>query len=206
MSTRRLSRSLLLFVVVPVLAYACSCGCAGAAREASAQDGLPDWVRVVVPEKDGRTQFVGGVSMANDLESGLDAADADARSQVYAEAARRAGVVVSRGVSRSEIETTGVERMDVRNRVNEMFGGAMEESATRDQEYHRPCGDAEGDSPVCTVFVLVSVDSAAWDRALAETFETLRMEWEEEGSRIKADLAAWILEHLVDPQRERDHD
>jgi hypothetical protein len=206
MATRRHLHSLLLFVAVPALIYACSCGCGGVGREAAARDALPDWVRVLAPEKDGRSQFVGGVSMADDLETGLEAATADARSQVYAEAARRAGVVISRGSSRSDIETTAVERLDIRNRVNQMYGSAMEESATRDQEYYRPCGGAEGESPVCSVFVLVSVDSAAWDRVLGDTFETLRWEWEEEGSRNKADLAVWILEHLVDPQRERDHD
>lgn len=216
MGERRIAAGVFLTAAVALLVCACSCGCGGSGREVAARARVPGWVSIVLPEKDGRTLFVGGVSVADNAEAGVEAAVADAHSQLHSEVARRVGVFISRGTSRSGIETTGVERMELRKILTNRYAERMQQASRRDSVYYRPCGEVEGvspsgtsefgEGPVCQVFALVSVDTAQWELSLQEVITGLRKELQEDGKSHLADLTDWISEHLLEPRKERDHD
>lgn len=192
---------LLLLVVVAHLT-----GCTGA-RTLSRE--IPGWVRIVQPERDGRTLFVGGVAFATDPETGIEAAVADAGSQVYLRATRAFTELFNRGIQKSGVETTPIERLDFKNAVIAVYGDRMAASARQDSVYYRPCGDeggAEGRtdagsaSPVCQIFVLMSVDAGEWHRGLGEVLAEEKRRRTEEGEGNLADLAEWLIRQILEEQ------
>ena len=188
----RIRVTALILAALAVLAAGCA-GTGPAKGDGSAA--LPEWVRVVLYEVDGRTQFVGGVAMADDVTSGLEAAKNDALSQIHAVAARRFGDLFTRSALNSGIETTAMERLDFRGTVAENYASRMQEAAGVDKSYWRPCGGASGakaEGPVCQAFVLVSVDASLWDSELKAALQQAQRNWFEEGRRNLAKLADWL--------------
>jgi hypothetical protein len=174
-------------------------GCAGTRTSegrASAVSTLPDWVTIAMPEEDGRSLFVGGTSFAADIESGLDEAENDALSQVHNAAVHRFTNRFNQGIRVVGIETTPVERLDLKNSISGPYADRMEALARTDDQFYRPCGDdgtTAGEGPVCQVFVLVSVGLEDWDSALIETLVEEKRRRDEEGQGNLSEL----LEHMI---------
>ncbi len=197
---------LLLLVLVAHLT-----GCTGA-RTLSHE--VPGWVRVVLPERDGRTLFVGGMAFATDPETGIEGATGDAGSQIYLRATRAFTELFNRGIQKSGVETSAIERLDFKNAVIGVYGNRMAETARQDSVYYRPCGDAveaeghaDSASPVCQIFVLMSIDSAEWHRELGELLATEKRRRTEEGEENLADLAEWLIRQILEeePAAAREH-
>jgi hypothetical protein len=191
-----------IFVLLLLCSIVFAAGCAGT-REAEAAVGetheLPDWVRIAVPERDGRSLFVGGVSAATDLAAGLEAADTDARSQVHQTATRRFTDSFNSCVQKSNIETTPVERLEIKNSISHDYGTHMSELARLDDSYHRPCdGETGEDGPVCQVFVLLSVGAEEWDMVLTELLSNERRRRAEDGQ----DNVVAFLDYMMRDIRE----
>ena len=183
-------------------------GCSGA-RTPSRE--VPEWVRIVLPERGGRSLFVGGVSFATDPETGIEGATADARSQVHLKATREFTELFNRGIQKSRVETSPMERLDFKNSIFAVYGDRVAEAARQDSVFYRRCGDAQGEarraadgsaSPVCQVFVLVSVDVGCWDRELGEVLALEKRRRMEEGEDNLAELAEWLIRQTLEEQPE----
>jgi len=186
-----------IFVLLLLCSIVCAAGCAGT-REAEVAteetNVLPEWVRIAVPERDGRSQFVGGVSVATDLAAGVEAADTDARSQIHQAATRRFTDAFNRCVQTSGVETTPMERLDVKNSISHEYGTTMSELARLDGSYHRPCdGEAGEDGPVCQVFALLSVGADEWDVVLAELLSNEKRRRADEGQDHLVDFLEFMM-------------
>lgn len=190
-------------------------GCAAAPPPATGHE-LPDWVRIVVPERDGRAFFVGGVSFAVDAEDGIRAAEGDARSQIHLKAVRRFTQVFNKGIQGSGVETEPIQRMDLKNAISGTYGDRMTERAVREKSYHRPCGDAEGEgatdgdgsgAPVCQVFVLMSVGDDEWDSVMGEVMAVEKRRRVEEGENNLAEYIDWMMREVLEkkPEGVREH-
>jgi len=174
-------------------------GCTGA-RTLSHE--IPDWVKVVPPERDGRTLFVGGVAFAADPETGIEGAEADAGSQIYLRATRAFTELFNRGIQKSGVETLAMERLDFKNAIIGVYGDRMVATARQDSVFHRPCGDAAAGSasPVCQVFVLLSIDAGEWHRELGEVLAAEKRRRTEEGEGSLADLAEWLIRQILEEE------
>ena len=188
-------------------------GCTGA-RTLSHE--VPGWVRVVPPERDGRSLFVGGVAFATDPETGIEEGTADACSQIHLRATRAFTDLFSGGIQRSGVETSPIERLDFKNSIIGVYGDRMAGTARQDSVFYRPCGDEGGAerragagsaSPVCQVFVLMSIDAAEWHRELGEVLATEKRRRTEEGEENLADLAEWLIRQILEeePAAAREH-
>ncbi|MBN2564244.1 MAG: hypothetical protein JXB46_00885 [Candidatus Eisenbacteria bacterium] len=197
--------SALSFLVAVALVTLSGCGSRPPAGDAgSGSSDLPLWVRLSVPVRGGRALFVGGVSAASDTAAAIAAAEADAESQLHYEAARRSNVLFDRGNARSDIETTALERLAVKNSLADDYAERMVGAATRDSVYYRLCGDAPSGGrlastrAVCQAFVLISVDESDWDTMLAETLAREKSRRREEGQNNLAELAEWLMRQLAE--------
>jgi hypothetical protein len=168
-------------------------------------------VRIAVPTRDGRSLFVGGVSFADDPESAILAAEADAQSQVHLAAVERSNTLFDRGAVRSGIETTALERLELKNSLANEFAKRMVATARQDSVYYKLCGDSPSDATrssgaVCQAFVLVSVDDREWDSLLAETLARETARRREEGQSTLAELSEWLSRQLAAeiPETERE--
>lgn len=202
MSGFRNAALVLLFLVL--LAHLT--GCTGA-RTLSHE--VPGWVRVVLPERDGRSIFVGGMAFAIDPETGIEGATADAGSQVYLRATQEFTELFNRGRQKSGVETSPIERLDFKNAISARYGDRMVGTARQDSVFYRPCGDAAeaerragagSASPVCQVFVLMSIDVACWDRELGEVLAVEKRRRTEEGEENLADLAEWLIRQILEEE------
>ncbi len=204
MSGFRNAALVLLFLVL--LAHLA--GCAGA-RTLSHE--VPGWVRVVPPERDGRSLFVGGMALAIDPETGIKAATADAGSQIYLTATREFTDLFNRGIQKSGVETSPIERLDFKNAVSGVYGDRMVATSRQDSVFYRPCGDEGGAerhagagsaSPVCQIFVLLSIEAACWHRELGEVLAAEKRRRTEEGEENLADLAEWLIRQILEEEPE----
>lgn len=187
-------------------------GCAASRVEAQAGASetpeLPGWVRIVVPTRDGRSLFVGGASFAATPEEGVVLASADAGSQIEAEARRRFTTKLSLATSQSGVETTAMERLDLRNRVADAFADRMVAAAVSDSVYYRRCGEAEGTAgagsagPVCQIFVLLSLPEEAWETGFVDILETEKRRTLEEGDTRLGSLVEWLMRHTLEQRPE----
>ncbi|MFH1690815.1 MAG: hypothetical protein ABIE42_11375 [Candidatus Eisenbacteria bacterium] len=171
----------------------------------------PGWVRVVVPERDGRSLFVGGVALAVDPESGIEEAAADARSQIHLAATKRFIDLFTLAVRESGIETTAMERLDLKNAITGDYGLRMAEAARQDSVFYRPCGETAGaaapaaggsGAPVCQVFVLMSLDARDWGSKLGELLAVQKRRRTEEGEAQLAEFAGWLTRQAIEDQPE----
>lgn len=182
-------------------------GCTGAP---TLRHEVPDWVRVVVPERDGRTFFVGGMAFAADPETGIDGAAGDAGSQIHLSATREFTELFNRGIQKSGVETTPIERLDFKNSIIAVYGDRMAGTARQDSVFYRPCGDAGGTegragtggsaSPVCQIFVLMSMDAGEWHRQLGEVLATEKRRRTEAGEEKLGDLAEWLIRQILEEE------
>lgn len=196
-------RFLLTALFATLAAVAVVSGCAGTASESEAAaddvaskdqvEELPEWVRIVPRSAEGATWFVGGVSMAVDVGTGIELATADALSQIANEAADRVNSLYTRGVSRSGVTTTPEERLFIKSDLTDAYSERMEAAAARENEYHRPCGGpGDGDQgPVCQVFVLVSVQEDIWDREMTDSLVEVRKSRRTQSTSVE--LLDWML-------------
>ena len=195
-------RNAALVLLVVLLAHLG--GCTGA-RTMSRE--IPGWVRVVLPEREGRLLFVGGAAFATDPETGIEAARADAGSQIYLRATREFTDLFNFSTARSGVETTPIERLDFKNVVSAAYGGRMTEIARQDSVFYRSCGDesgagADSASPVCEIFVLMSIDATRWDRELGEILAVEKRRRADEGERNLADVAEWMMRQVLEGEPE----
>lgn len=191
-----------LFLVL----LACLTGCTGA-RTLSSE--VPGWVRVVLPERDGRSLFVGGMSLATDPETGIEGATADAQSQIHLEAIREFTELFNLAHQESGVETSAMDRLGFKNSITAIYGDRMGEVARLDSVFYRPCGEALGSeghagadsaAPVCQVFVLLSLDEASWDRELAEVLALEKRRREAEGEENLAEFAEWLIRQILEEE------
>ncbi len=198
---RNAALALLFLVLLAHLA-----GCTGA-RTLSHE--VPGWVRVVLPERDGRSLFVGGMALATDPETGIEGATADAGSQIYLTATREFTDLFTREIQKSGVETSPIERLGFKNAISASYGDRMVGTARQDSVFYRPCGDAAeaerragagSASPVCQVFVLMSIDGACWDRELGEVLAAEKRRRTEEGEENLADLAEWLIRQSLEEE------
>ena len=192
----RVPQALLVSLLFAVIA-----GCTAAPQVSNE---LPDWVRVVVPERDGRSLFVGGAAFAVDPQTGVEEAMGDARSQIHLEATKRFTDLFGRGLRESGVETTSMERVGIKNSITGAFGDRMSEAARRDTVYYRPCGDAgaEAGAGVCQIFVLMSVDASLWNRELGELLAVEESRRSAEGEEQAARFVEWLMREVLDKQPE----
>jgi len=204
MSGLRNAALVLSFLVL--LAYLT--GCPGA-RTPSHE--VPDWVRIVLPERDGRSLFVGGTSFATDPETGIEGAAADAGSQIHLKATRVFTELFNLGMQKSRVETSPIERLDFKNSIVAVYGDRMAGAARQDSVFYRRCGDVPGEaqraaedpaSPVCQVFVLVSIDVASWNRVLGEALAVEKRRRTDRGEDNLAELAEWMIRQILEKQPE----
>lgn len=175
------SRALLLSVCVCVVS-----GCATTRPQTTPAGGpLPDWVRVVPPlSADGRANYVGSCAIAVDEESGLAEAEREVSLLIEDEARGRFLDVYALVRREMLAEATPTQRFDFQNIGTAVFYRELASSARRDAAYSRPCGGAPakggggaaGSGPVCSIFVLVSVDVSDWDHRVVVLLERLRDE------------------------------
>jgi hypothetical protein len=212
----RLRNAALAFVLVAFCTHlaGCAAGGTGGSERAGGHE-LPDWVRIVVPEKDGRAFFVGGVSFAVDAEAGIRAAEADAHSQIHLKAVRHFTQVFNKGIQGSGVETEPIQRMDLKNAISNTYGNRMTEMAVREKLYHRPCGDSDGESapaedgsgaPVCQVFVLMSVGDTEWDSVLGEVMAIEKRRRAEEGEDNLVEYIDWMMREVLEQKTEEDRE
>jgi hypothetical protein len=197
------NRALLL---LPIL-IACVAGCAGTAPAPEEKElEFPDWVRIAVPEKDGRLQFVGGVAFAVNEAAGIREAIADARSQIHLSATHDFTEIFNRAIRGSGVETEAIERLDIKNSITGTYGHQMADLASQDDVYFRPCGDAaqagpaDGEAanePVCQIFVLMSVSREEWDNGLVELLMLEKARRIEEGQDHLADYVEWMAREVT---------
>jgi hypothetical protein len=192
-------RNAVLALLFPVLLVHLG-GCSAA--QAPSHE-IPDWVRVVVPERDGRSLFVGGASFAATPEAGIEVAADDARSQIHLAATGRFTDLFNSAVHESGIETTAIQRLDFKSAVTADYGLWMAEVARQDSVFYRPCGDADGDerpeagAPVCQVFVLMSIGVDEWDGRLRELLSVQKKRRREEGELQLAEFADWLARQTL---------
>jgi hypothetical protein len=201
----RTDARLVLLVVVPFFVLS---GCAPGSTSTDSPAGgepLPLWVRLVLPSRDGRSIFVGGVSFALDPDQGVGAAVADAESKLVLEAGTRFKQHFDRNQANSGVETTAMERMGFKRRVSDRYGERMLELARRDSVYHTPCvapeddAGAHGSAAVCRAFAMISVDESAWDTVMAEALLAEKQRLRGEERPALAELAEWLARVLLEP-------
>lgn len=231
-SALRSSLIVALACAVPLFVGLAMPGCApgpSSTRSTSSRGELPEWVRIVVPSGDGRAFFVGGVSSAADRQSAIASAEADAQSQLHLAAVDRFGTLFSSAVGSADVETTGLERLDLKRAVSDEYARRLLAASVRDTAFVRPCGagvpsgdahsgpmtgegaakDAgvsEGGRAICQAFVRISLDESEWDHVLAEILAGEKRRRREEGQENLAELADWMLRHVMkeDPSSRRE--
>ncbi len=196
-------------------------GCAGRGTASPAAGGvqsnvggtsmLPEWVRVVHPESDGRDIYVGGCSMAAGPAESVEMAGADAFSQITERAQRDFRKLFSGAAQRSDVELTSIDRLDFRGYGFELYSEHMIEKARLDRVYFEDCEtgrshdrlpDHWAGGPVCRTFVELSLNAAAWGRMLTETILEMRHEYASGGRSNLAELADWMIASLEAPERD----
>jgi len=193
----RSGSSRLLPVVITGTAVLCLlCGCAanrdtGAAPSASE---LPNWVRVVPRTADGKAFYVGGCSAAESAEAGVAKAEADALSQIEAEARKHFREIIMAARRGSDIEVTSTNQAKLWGAGGDLLSQKLLESATREQVYHEECG-GPGSGAACRIFVLLTVDLELWDATVIKALEALGANAREERRPEIGQLAEFAARH-----------
>jgi hypothetical protein len=181
-------------------------GCAGQLRApATVTTGAgdyPRWVRMVPLDSGGTSYYVGIASGATDRESGVVAAEEDARVQASREAQVQFVSQFDQALRGSGVETSSDDRLEFRNLAETPFLAQARAVVRRDSLYTRPCAvGAEGTgsatdlgaSRVCEVYVLMSVKDDELARVLNEALVTLRKEAVRSGQGKFAKILDWML-------------
>ncbi|MBD3368338.1 MAG: hypothetical protein GF405_09260 [Candidatus Eisenbacteria bacterium] len=179
-----------------LLSAAVLAGCGGPpAVEEPVEDRseLPRWVRIVPVESEGRSWFVGAVSMASSREEAIRQARLDALSQVSRSARQRFASLIAKANAGSGVTLTPIERFQLTDAGREMYASRVEEAAVMEGTHVEPC--IEGLETACQTYVLVGVPVEAWDRELSETLQKLRREEAEAGRETGVEYLDWMLRH-----------
>lgn len=161
-------------------------------------EGYPDWVRIVPAGTDEVSYYVGSVPLARDPESALEAAEADAMSQVEEGARRHLIRLFDAAAIGSEVETTSEERLEFRTSIASDLARLLGPAIERVDAYHRQCerddeGRRSSGGPVCDAFVLVGLDHAERDRIFEEALASLGERKQRAGQTNIARLVEWML-------------
>lgn len=178
-----------------LVAAGCAAPGAGADAEVTAETAYPDWVRIVPEATEEASYYVGIVSLARGVESGIEAAEADAFGQV-AEGQRRHVIrLFDSAAADAGIETTSEERLELRTNIASELTDQLEPATRREDAYYRHCKgeQAEQQETVCEVFVLVRLDHAERDRILSESLAAIGQRKQRDGEMNAAALIEWIL-------------
>jgi hypothetical protein len=186
----------LLFLVLALVAAGCG-GPPPSQDGVSGSEALPRWVRIVPVEGDGRSWYVGAVSMASSAEAALDEARLDALSQISRKARERFAELVTQANAGSGVTLTALQRFQLSDVGRERYSLRLERLAAVEETYMKPC--SEGGETVCRAFVLVGLPLEAWGRELAETLEGLRREEAEAGREDVVEYIDWMLRNLDRP-------
>lgn len=149
----------------------------------------PDWVRIVPASTEETTYHVGGCAMATDEAEGVELATADVAEQVTREARERFRTLFDATLLDARAQTNSMERLHFRTDGSEAYIAKLLTLLEQRDVYHRPCADDDEDGPVCSVFVLLTLEVAARDGALIDVLTELRKAVREEGSAGLADVA-----------------
>lgn len=174
-------------------------GCAAPAPEsdaaATAQPSYPDWIRLVPEETDEATFYVGTVALARDVEEALDAAAADAFSQMREDQRRYFVDVFDRAAKDANIETTPQERLELRTNIADEITDVLRPAVERVDSFYRLCEGEDGQEleTVCEAFVLVRLDHTERDRIAAEALAAIGRRKQEAGETNLAALIEWAL-------------
>ena len=190
------------FVLATLLSAAVLFGCGGPpAVEEPGDDGseLPRWVRIVPVESEGRSWFVGAVSMASSEEQAIKEARLDALSQISRSARERFASLMAKANAGSGVSLKPIERFQLSDAGREMYATRVEEAAVMEDAHVEPC--IEGLETVCQTYVLLGVPVEAWDRELSETLQKLRREEAEAGRQTGVEYLDWMLRHQERPSR-----
>lgn len=182
-------------VVLALLAAAALAGCAGetSSVRTAAEPELPDWVRMVPATADGKAYYVGGRSIAENAQIGVEMALADAMSQIENKGRKVIRERASLGLNATSVLTVAVEREDFRALAADTYARLLGGIAVQEKVFYAPCGDASSDGPVCQIYVLVTVDLDEWERAQDETFIELGRELSAMGRDSLAEVASEIV-------------
>ena len=174
-------------------------GCTAPAPEpetdATGQPGYPEWVRLVPEPTDGSSFYVGGIALARDVEEALDAAAADAFSQMREGERRHFVDLFDRAARDAGIETTSQERLDLRTNITDEITGLLRPATERVDSFYRFCEGEEDRErgSVCEAYVLLRLDDIERDRIARETLAGIGQRKQEAGETNLAALIEWTL-------------
>jgi hypothetical protein len=169
------------------------CGAPRSTSEPAAEEGYPDWVRLVPEATDDASYYVGSVSLARDPESAFEAAESEALAQA-AEAGRRRFIrLFDRAAAEAGVETTSQERLEFRTGIADEVAGHLEPAAHREDVFYRLCEGGEERGTVCQAFVLLRIDHAERDRIFNDSLAALGQRKQREGETHLALLIEWML-------------
>jgi hypothetical protein len=183
-----------------LLALSGGCASVGPATSAAGAEGFPDWVLVVPPPNPERACYVGSCAAAPDTGIGIGEAEADARAQAGRAARERIVPLVDDAFQDAGVETEALDRAHFRVLVIEPVVDRLAAALRRERVFYRPCATqpaaADAVARICDVFVLMTVDVAAWDRLPIEVMADLRKKLQSEAGDAKAvGLLDWMLRH-----------
>lgn len=189
-------RGVLMACAVALSLLGAGCGAPrSATAEPVAEEGYPDWVRLVPEATDDASYYVGSVSLARNPEDGFQAAESDALAQA-AEAERRRFIrLFDRAAAEAGVETTSRERLEFRTGIADEMAGHLELAAHREEVFYRGCEGEGGEErgTVCEAFVLLRIDHTERDRIFNESLAALGQRRQREGETVVALLIEWML-------------
>jgi len=186
-------RRLILAAAIALVVASTGCGGPPVGDAAVEPEALPRWVRIVPVESDGRSWYVGAVSMATSSDEAVLAARLDALSQISRSARERFAELITRANAGSGVTITPIERFQLSDAGREMFAARLEDRVVQEDVYLKPCAGATG--TICQAFVLVSLPTEAWDGEMHETLQELRRQETEAGRVLTAEYLDWMIRH-----------
>lgn len=183
------------FGALVLLLVGCAAPGTGTDAGTTTETAYPDWVRLVPEATAEASYYIGAISLARDVESGIEAAESDALTQL-AEGQRRYFIqLFDAAAGESGVEATSEERLEFRTSIASDFTGQLEPATRREAVYYRHCQREDGGEreTVCEVFVLLRLDHAERDRIAAEFLAALGQRKQRDGDTHIATLIEWML-------------
>jgi hypothetical protein len=182
-------------VALALLPAGCATPGGGGGAATTAETGYPDWVRIVPEPTEGASFYVGAVSLARDVEAGIEAAETDAFDEMV-EGQRRYFIdLFDRAAVDGGITTTSQERLELRTSITNEVTGRLGPATKREDVYYRYCEDQEGKQrgTVCEVYALVRLDHSERDRISRESLAAIGEAKQRAGETNMATLIEWVL-------------
>ncbi len=201
---RPVSVAVLIMGVATALCLGCAAPSTTSGAGETAPSELPRWVRIVPAHTAERAFYVGGVSVASDVEGGIAEAFEDALRQIRREADLGINELYAPATARVRSTVSSTERTSFRVEIQGEYGDRLVAVACQDSVYHRPCGPGGGGGPVCQLYVLVSVSAVDRHRILAEVLTESHDYLRGAEQSGLAEMAEAMLRYHVEGPPERD--